>query len=89
MVTKAPCDPDSTSCEVDCFFRGDVTECGPISYLWRRDEGELTVSESGAQLIITKDEDRGVKTFTCEVRNAFSEERSDLLPNLLYQEGTA
>ena len=88
VATREPCDSNSTSCEVDCY--GDVTESGPVTYLWKKDEGEWMVSDSGPnskRLIVTKDEDGKVKTLTCEVKNVFSMEQSNPGTNHLYHEG--
>ena len=91
VVTRLPCDSNSTSCEVHCLpLRGDITESGPVTYLWKKDEGEWMVSDSGPnsnRLIVTRDKDGKVKTLTCEVKNVFSMERSNPGPNYLYHEG--
>ena len=86
MITKEPCDSNSTSCVVECH--GNFTESGPVTYLWKRDDGAWMESESGAnsnRLTVTKDKDWKVKTFSCEVRNEISRKQSDPLPNLLYE----
>ena len=88
VITKEPCDSNSTSCVVECH--GNFTESGPVTYLWKRDDGAWMESESGVnsnRLIVSRDKDRSVKTFTCEVKNEFSREQSDPGRNYLYHEG--
>ncbi|XP_074501503.1 CD48 antigen-like [Sebastes fasciatus] len=69
-----------------CNFSCDYvnTEAEPITYSWKKGDGEWEVS--GRYITITSKDDSGVKTFTCRMENPVSEEESDSEPNPLYKE---
>lgn len=72
------CDAESTSCTLTCD--GDTTGAGPVTYRWRPGDDVWTESR---ELRIAKNGSSGVKEFSCELRNAVSEESSLPIPNPL------
>lgn len=82
VVRPLTCTADSDSCSLTCA--SDTTDTEPITYSWKKGDGEWEVS--GKDITITSTDDSGVKTFTCRMKNPVSEEESDPEPNLLYKE---
>ncbi|XP_074503198.1 CD48 antigen-like [Sebastes fasciatus] len=75
------CEPYSDSCRFFCD--SDTTEAEPVTYSWKKGDGEWEVS--GKDITITNKDDSGVKTFTCRMENPVSREESDPEPILLYK----
>ncbi|XP_074501505.1 CD48 antigen-like [Sebastes fasciatus] len=69
------CEPYSDSCRLSCD--SDTTEAEPVTYSWKKGDGEWEVS--GKDITITNKDDSGVKTFTCRMENPVSREESDPL----------
>ncbi|XP_037637726.1 SLAM family member 9-like [Sebastes umbrosus] len=63
------------SCKFSCD--SNITEAEPITYSWKKGDGEWKVS--GKDINITRKYDTGVKTFTCRMENPVSREESDPL----------
>ncbi|XP_037637725.1 uncharacterized protein LOC119495396 [Sebastes umbrosus] len=78
------CEPDFDSCRFFCD--SDTTEAEPITYSWKKGDGEWEVS--GKDIVITRRYDSGGKNFTCRMKNPVSQEESDPEPILLYKEPT-
>ncbi|XP_059215993.1 SLAM family member 9-like [Centropristis striata] len=81
-VKPLACGPESVQCKLTCVAENPEAE--PVTYSWKRDDGDWT--ESGKDLSITKEGDSSVKTFTCQAKNPVSEEVSQPKENLLYKE---
>ncbi|XP_074503178.1 SLAM family member 9-like [Sebastes fasciatus] len=82
VVRPLTCTADSKNCSLTCD--SDTTDAEPITYSWKKGDGEWKVS--GKDINITRKDDSGVKTFTCRMKNPVSEEESDPEPNPLYKE---
>ncbi|XP_074503181.1 uncharacterized protein LOC141774418 [Sebastes fasciatus] len=82
VVRPLTCTADSKNCSLTCD--SDTTDAEPITYSWKKGDGEWEVS--GKDINITRKDDSGGKTFTCRMENPVSEEESDPEPNLLYKE---
>ncbi|XP_037637723.1 uncharacterized protein LOC119495393 isoform X4 [Sebastes umbrosus] len=76
------CGADFESCGFSCD--SDTTEAEPITYSWKKGDGEWEVS--GKDITITSTDDSGMKTFTCRMENPVSREESDPEHNPLYKE---
>ncbi|XP_074503196.1 CD48 antigen-like [Sebastes fasciatus] len=76
------CGADFESCRFSCD--SDTTEAEPITYSWKKGDGEWEVS--GKEITITSTDDSGVKTFTCRIENPVSREESDPEHNPFYKE---
>ncbi|XP_074503179.1 CD48 antigen-like [Sebastes fasciatus] len=76
------CGAESESCNFSCEAK--TTEAEPITYSWKKGDGEWKVS--GKDINITSIDDSGVKNFTCRMENPVSQEESDPEPNPLYKE---
>ena len=66
-----------------------LRDLGPVTYRWKKDEGEWMDSDSGQDygpLNITNDkEGKKVKQFFCEVKNMFSVKQSRAMDNPFYK----
>ncbi|XP_037637711.1 SLAM family member 9-like [Sebastes umbrosus] len=69
------CGAISHRCRFSCD--SDTTEAEPITYSWKKGDGEWKVS--GKDITITREYDSGGKTFTCRMENPVSREESDPL----------
>ncbi|XP_074503192.1 CD48 antigen-like [Sebastes fasciatus] len=74
------CGAIDRSCRFSCD--SDTTEAEPITYSWKKGDGEWKVS--GKDITITREYDSGVKTFTCRMENPVSQEESDPLYKELF-----
>ncbi|KAL3971661.1 carboxypeptidase N regulatory subunit [Sarotherodon galilaeus] len=85
-VTVQPlaCNRPST-CGLKCH--GDITNAGPVTYSWKKDDGEWEDGQDRRNL--SSLEMDSVKTFTCRMKNPVSQKDSVALPNPFYQEKTA
>ncbi|XP_034465645.1 SLAM family member 5-like [Hippoglossus hippoglossus] len=84
-VRTLTCSPKSSNCTLTC--QGDPTGTEPVTYSWRKDSGGWGPEQQSMDLIIINDEKtRGVKQFSCRMKNPVSEEESDPLKNPMYQE---
>ncbi|XP_037638417.1 SLAM family member 9-like [Sebastes umbrosus] len=73
------------SCKFSCD--SNTTEAEPITYSWKKGDGEWKVS--GKDITITREHDSGGKTFTCRMENPVSREESDPLYKKLFTYNTA
>uniref|UniRef100_A0A3Q4GZ49 Ig-like domain-containing protein n=1 Tax=Neolamprologus brichardi TaxID=32507 RepID=A0A3Q4GZ49_NEOBR len=81
------CSPASKRCELVC--EGDVSKAGPVEYFWKEIEGgkgEWARSEENTAEIIIDAETQHVETFSCRIKNQFSEKDSEAFKNPFYQE---
>ncbi|KAL7382857.1 hypothetical protein ABVT39_000503 [Epinephelus coioides] len=72
------------SCTATC--EGDTTDAGPVTYSWKM--GDREGKDSGKTIDITKAETANVETFTCRVKNQFTEEESERENNPLFGKDT-
>ncbi|XP_074501504.1 CD48 antigen-like [Sebastes fasciatus] len=84
VVRSLVCEADSENCRLSCD--SDTTEAEPITYSWKKGDGEWKVS--GKDITITNKDDSGGKTFTCRMENPVSREESDPLYKELIKYGT-
>ncbi|XP_037637712.1 SLAM family member 9-like [Sebastes umbrosus] len=82
VVRTLTCEAWNVSWKFSCD--SDTTEAEPITYSWKKGDGEWKVS--GKDINITRKYDSGVKTFTCRMENPVSREESDPEPNPLYKD---
>ncbi|XP_037637713.1 SLAM family member 9-like [Sebastes umbrosus] len=75
VLRTLTCEPYSDSCRFSCD--SNTTEAEPITYSWKKGDGEWEVS--GKDITITNKHDSGGKTFTCRMENPVSREESDPL----------
>ncbi|CAI5654967.1 unnamed protein product [Oreochromis niloticus] len=85
VVTLQPlaCDRPSL-CGLKCY--GDITNAGPVTYSWKKDDGEWEEGQDKRDL--TSLEMDSVKTFTCRMNNPVSQKESKAFKNPFYQEKT-
>ncbi|XP_037637714.1 SLAM family member 9-like [Sebastes umbrosus] len=74
------CGALSDSCKFSCD--SNTTEAEPVSYSWKKGDGEWEVS--GKDITITREEFTVWSTFTCRIENPVSQEESDPKPNPVY-----
>uniref|UniRef100_A0A3Q2UZR5 Ig-like domain-containing protein n=1 Tax=Haplochromis burtoni TaxID=8153 RepID=A0A3Q2UZR5_HAPBU len=84
-VTLQPlaCDRPSL-CGLKCY--GDITNAGPVTYSWKKDDGEWERGQDKRDL--SSLEMDSVKTFTCRMENSVSQKESLPFKNRFYQEKT-
>ncbi|XP_074501502.1 CD48 antigen-like [Sebastes fasciatus] len=75
VLRTSICGAISHRCRLSCD--SDTTEAEPITYSWKKGDGEWKVS--GKDIDITRKDDSGGKTFTCRMENPVSREESDPL----------
>lgn len=83
------CSSASEECKVECV--GDVSKAGPVEYFWKKDEGEWEKSKENTMKIKKDEETKRVETFSCRIKNQFSEKDSKALDNPFWEkpiEGT-
>ncbi|XP_047459474.1 uncharacterized protein LOC125019015 [Mugil cephalus] len=88
VVTARPlsCCSSSSSCGLWCY--GEIKESGPVTFYWRKDDGEWKESEQ--VMNITNDEEtKKVKTFSCRMKNPVSEKESESEQNPFWREEAA
>lgn len=81
ILQPLACNRPST-CGLKCH--GDITNAGPVTYSWKKDDGEWEEGQDRREL--TSLEMDSVKTFTCRMKNPVSEKESLLFKNQFYQE---
>ncbi|CAI5654977.1 unnamed protein product [Oreochromis niloticus] len=81
-VKPLSCSSASPNCKLVC--EGDVNKAGPVEYFWKKD-GVWEKSQINTMEIFSN-KTKSVKTFSCRIKNLFSEKDSKPLPNPLYQE---
>ncbi|XP_037638418.1 SLAM family member 9-like [Sebastes umbrosus] len=84
VLRTLTCEAESESCTFSCDSDSDTTGAEPITYSWKKGDGEVL----GKDINITREHDSGVKTFTCRMENPVSQEESDPEHNPLYKEPT-
>ncbi|KAL3971648.1 hypothetical protein ACER0C_024997 [Sarotherodon galilaeus] len=84
ILQPLACNRPST-CGLKCH--GDITNAGPVTYSWKKDDGEWEDGQDRRDL--SSLEMDSVKTFTCRMKNPVSQKDSVALPNPFYQEKTA
>ncbi|CAI5654970.1 unnamed protein product [Oreochromis niloticus] len=85
-VTLQPLTCDRPSlCGLKCH--GDITNAGPVTYSWKKDDGEWEDGQDRRDL--SSLEMDSVKTFTCRMKNPVSQKESKAFKNPFYQEKTA
>ncbi|KAI3363517.1 hypothetical protein L3Q82_012117 [Scortum barcoo] len=67
----------SNNCTLTC--EGDTAGAEPITYSWKKGDGEWVEMEQVLEII--KAETQDVKNFICRMMNFFSEKESEALPN--------
>uniref|UniRef100_A0A3B4ERG4 Ig-like domain-containing protein n=1 Tax=Pundamilia nyererei TaxID=303518 RepID=A0A3B4ERG4_9CICH len=84
-VTLQPlaCDRPSL-CGLKCY--GDITNAGPVTYSWKKDDGEWERGQDKRDL--SSLEMDSVKTVTCRMENSVSQKESLPFKNRFYQEKT-
>ncbi|CAI5654983.1 unnamed protein product [Oreochromis niloticus] len=82
-VKPLACSSASPNCKLVC--EGDVSKAGPVEYFWNKD-GVWEKSQINTMEISNKT--KSVKTFSCKIKNLFSEKDSNAKPNPFYQEET-
>lgn len=85
-VKPLSCGSASEKCRLVCV--GDVSKAGPVEYFWKKDEGEWATSKENTVEIINNEETQRVETFSCRIKNQFSEKDSEALKNPFYREET-
>ncbi|XP_047458602.1 uncharacterized protein LOC125018615 [Mugil cephalus] len=84
-VTVRPlvCDSSSSSCNLFCY--GEIKESRPVTFYWRKDDGDWKESEQ--VMDITNDEEtKKVETFSCRMKNPVSEKDSEPEQNPFHPE---
>ncbi|CAI5654980.1 unnamed protein product [Oreochromis niloticus] len=71
----------SSTCGLKCH--GDITNAGPVTYSWKKDDGEWEDGQDRRDL--SKLEMDSVKTFTCRMKNPVSQKESEAFKNPFYQ----
>ncbi|XP_031592071.1 SLAM family member 9-like [Oreochromis aureus] len=84
ILQPLACNRPST-CGLKCH--GDITNAGPVTYSWKKDDGEWEDGQDRRNL--TSLEMDSVKTFTCRMKNPVSQNESKAFKNPFYQEKTA
>lgn len=84
VVMSSPCSTASKSCILLCDRKADeavtVAEAEPVTYSWKEGDGAWEDGEKNRT--ITNDEKTQlVKTFSCRMKNPFSEKESDPVDN--------
>ncbi|XP_025753024.1 titin-like [Oreochromis niloticus] len=80
-VKPLACDR-SSKCELKCY--GDITNAEPVTYSWKKDDGEWEDGQDRRDL--TSLEKDSVKTFNCRMKNPVSQKESKAFKNPFYQE---
>lgn len=80
------CGSASEKCKLVC--QGDASKAGPVEYFWKKDDGEWARSEGNTTDISNDEETQRVETFSCRIKNRFSEKESNALDNPFYREET-
>ncbi|KAL7383877.1 hypothetical protein ABVT39_019766 [Epinephelus coioides] len=80
-VVIRPLTCGSESCTANC--EGDTTDAGPVTYSWKM--GDREWKDSRKTIDITKADTANVETFTCRVKNQFTEDESEPLVILFCQ----
>lgn len=78
-VSPVSCSSDLANCTVNC--EGDTDKAGSVDITWFFDENPKT----GDKKIVIDRETSGVKQFSCQMTNLFSEKRSDPKDNPFYK----
>nr|XP_004570683.1 uncharacterized protein LOC101467261 [Maylandia zebra] len=81
-VKPLACGSASKDCKLVC--EGDVSKAGPVEYFWKEDDGEWATSGKNTMEIINDEETQRVETFSCRIKNLFSEKESNA-SNVFYQ----
>uniref|UniRef100_A0A669D4L9 Ig-like domain-containing protein n=1 Tax=Oreochromis niloticus TaxID=8128 RepID=A0A669D4L9_ORENI len=81
ILQPLACDRSST-CGLKCY--GDITNAGPVTYSWKKDDGEWEEGQDRRDL--SKLEKDSVKTFTCRMKNPVSQKESKPFQNPFHQE---
>ncbi|KAK2824687.1 hypothetical protein Q5P01_021862 [Channa striata] len=82
-VQPLGCNPTSPDCYLTC--NGNTTGAEPVTYSWKKDDKDWQSSEKRIN-IINNEEMQRVKTFICRMNNSVSQEDSDPIDNLFFQE---
>lgn len=82
-VQPLGCNPTSPDCYLTC--NGNTTGAEPVTYSWKKG-GEDWKSAEKRINIINNEEMQRVKTFICRMNNSVSQEDSDPIDNLFFQE---
>uniref|UniRef100_A0A3Q4GIQ9 Ig-like domain-containing protein n=1 Tax=Neolamprologus brichardi TaxID=32507 RepID=A0A3Q4GIQ9_NEOBR len=82
-VKPLVCSSASKRCKVVC--EGDVSKAGPVEYFWKKDEGEWATSGKNTVELINDEETQRVTTFSCRIKNQFSEKESEAFFNVFYR----
>ncbi|KAL3971651.1 protein canopy 1/2 [Sarotherodon galilaeus] len=81
-VTPLVCNSTSESCKLVC--EGDVSKAGPVEYFWKKDDGEWEQSGINTMDISNDEETQRVETFSCRIKNLFSDKESKPLHSPLF-----
>ncbi|XP_070834214.1 uncharacterized protein [Chaetodon trifascialis] len=79
-IQPVECNPLSVKCTLSCD--GDTSKAEPVTYSWKRGDGEWEKLERDMNII--KSETGHVETFSCRMKNPVSEEESDPKDNPLF-----
>uniref|UniRef100_A0AAX7SWZ0 Ig-like domain-containing protein n=1 Tax=Astatotilapia calliptera TaxID=8154 RepID=A0AAX7SWZ0_ASTCA len=82
-VKPLVCSSTSERCKLVC--EGDVSKAGPVEYFWKKDDGEWEKSGKNTVEIINDEETQRVETFSCRIKNLFSEKESNAFSNVFYR----
>ncbi|KAM7385190.1 hypothetical protein PAMP_001285 [Pampus punctatissimus] len=77
-VKPLVCNRNYKTCTLTCD--GNIERCGPVTYSWRRGDGEWTQGDLNL-IIINNEETLEVKTFSCRLQNRINTETSEPVKN--------
>uniref|UniRef100_A0A669CBR2 Ig-like domain-containing protein n=1 Tax=Oreochromis niloticus TaxID=8128 RepID=A0A669CBR2_ORENI len=82
-VQPLTCSSASESCKLVCW--GDISKAGPVEYFWKKDDGEWEEFGRNTMELINDEETKRVETFSCKIKNLFSEKESEAFSNVFFQ----